>query len=139
MKYYEIKDFYISIVGHENIFLVIENGGRKMKISLLNERIELQKSSVEVDNVGNHKNVWNKYYSCYATISSESPQEETSSGAIWDESKIDFTIRYSKEVSVLSSIGYRVIFQDDIYEIEGIDHMNYRKKSLKLHCKRCER
>ena len=110
-----------------------------MKISLLNERIELQKSKVEVDEIGNHKNVWSKFYSCYATIGSESPQEETSSGAIWDESKIDFTIRYSKEVSVLSSIGYRVIFQDDIYEIEGIDHMNYRKKSLKLHCKRCER
>lgn len=139
MKYYEIEDFYFSIVGHENIFLVIENGGRKMKISLLNERIELQKSSVEVDNIGNHKNVWSKYYSCYATISSESPKEETSSGAIWDESKIDFTIRYSKEVSVLSSIGYRVICQDDIYEIEGIDHMNYRKKSIKLHCRRVER
>ncbi len=110
-----------------------------MKISLLNERIELQKSSVEVDNIGNHKNVWSKYYSCYATINSESPKEETSSGAIWDESKIDFTIRYSKEVSVLSSVGYRVIFHNDIYEIEGIDHMSYKKKSIKLHCKRCER
>lgn len=110
-----------------------------MKVSLLNERITIEKSKIEVDKIGNHKNVWSKYYSCYATISSESPQEETSSGAIWDESKIDFTIRYSKEVSVLSSTCYRVIFHNDIYEIEGIDHMNYRKKSLKLHCKRCER
>ncbi len=110
-----------------------------MKISLLNERIELQKSVVEVDSIGNHKNIWSKYYSCYATISSESPKEETSSGAIWDESKIDFTIRCSKEVSVLSSVGFRVIFHNNIYEIKGIDHMNYSKKSIKLHCKRCER
>ncbi len=110
-----------------------------MKVSLLNERITIEKSKIEVDKIGNHKNVWSKYYSCHATISSESPKEETSSGAIWDESKIDFTIRYSKEVSVLSSTYYRVIFHNDIYEIEGIDHMNYRKKSLKLHCKRCER
>lgn len=110
-----------------------------MKISLLNERIELQKSMVEVDSIENHKNIWSKYYSCYATISSESPQEETSSGAIWNESKIDFTIRYSKEVSFLSSVGYRVIFHNDIYEIEGIDHMNYKKKSIKLHCRRVER
>lgn len=110
-----------------------------MKISLLNERIELQKSNVEVDDIGNHINVWSKYYSCYATISSESPIEQTSSGAIWDESKIDFTIRYSKEVSNISSIGYRVLFRDSIYEIEGIDHMNYKKKCLKLHCKRSER
>ena len=110
-----------------------------MKVSLLNERITIEKSKIEVDKIGNHKNVWSKYYSCHATISSESPQEQTSSGAIWDESKIDFTIRYSKEVSILSSTCYRVIFQNDIYEIEGIDHMNYRKKSLNLHCKWCER
>lgn len=110
-----------------------------MKISLLNERIELQKSSVEVDNIGNHKNVWSKYYSCHATISSESPQEETSSGAIWDESKIDFTIRYSREVAEISSIGFRVVFHNTIYEIKGIDHMNFRKKSIKLHCRRVER
>lgn len=110
-----------------------------MDISLLNERIEIQKSSVEIDDIGNHKNVWNKYYSCYATISTESPQEQTSSGIIWDESKIDFTIRYSKEVKDLSSVGYRVVFKDSIYEIKGIDHMNYKKKSLKLHCMRCVR
>lgn len=110
-----------------------------MNISLLNERILIEKSKVIIDAIGNHRNEWSKYYSCYATISNKSPQEETSSGAIWDESKIDFTIRYSKEVSVLSSIGYRVIFHNDIYEIEGIDHMNYKKKSMKLHCRRVER
>nr|WP_314767665.1 phage head closure protein [uncultured Lachnoanaerobaculum sp.] len=110
-----------------------------MKVSLLNERISIEKSKIEVDKVGNHKNVWSKYYSCYATISSESPQEETSSGAIWDESKIDFTIRYSREVADISSIGFRVIFHNSIYEIKGIDHMNYKKKSMKLHCRRVER
>lgn len=110
-----------------------------MKVSLLNERITIEKSIVEVDKIGNHKNVWRKYYSCYATISSESPQEETSSGAVWDESKIDFTIRYSKEVSVLSSVGFRVVFHNSIYGIQGIDHMNYKKKSMKLHCRRIER
>ena len=83
-----------------------------MKVSLLNERITIEKSKIEVDKIGNHKNVWSKYYSCYATISSESPQEETSSGAIWDESKIDFTIRYSREVSDISSMGFRVIFHN---------------------------
>lgn len=110
-----------------------------MKVSLLNERIEIQKSVVAVDEIGNHKNVWSKYYSCYATIGSERPKEETSSGAIWDESKTDFTIRYSMEVSPLSSVGYRVIFQNSIFEIDGIDHMNYKKKSMKLHCRRVER
>lgn len=110
-----------------------------MKISLLNERIVIEKIIVEVDKIGNHKNIWRKYYSCYATISSESPQEETSSGSIWDESKIDFTIRYSREVADISSTGFRVVFRNSIYEIKGIDHMNYRKESMKLHCRRVER
>lgn len=95
-----------------------------MKVSLLNERITIGKSKIEVDKIGNHKNVWSKYYSCYAIISSEGPKEETSSGAIWDESKIDFSIRYSGEVVDISSIGFRAIFHNSIYEIRGIDHMN---------------
>lgn len=110
-----------------------------MKVALLNERIRLEKNTVIVDAIGNHKNKWEAYYSCFATISSESPKEETATGAMWDESKIDFTIRYSKEVAELSSLHYRVIFRGAIYEIQGIDHMNYKKKALKLHCKRCDR
>nr|DAD64631.1 MAG TPA: Putative head tail adaptor [Caudoviricetes sp.] len=110
-----------------------------MNIALLKERIRIEKNSVEVDSIGNHKIVWSPYYSCYATVSGESPLEQTNSGAVWDESKVSFTIRFSKEVVALSSLGFRVIFRDSIYEIEGIDHMNYKKKSIKLHCKRCER
>ena len=110
-----------------------------MNIALLNERIQIEKSEVKVDKIGNHKNEWQKYYICYATISGESPIEESSSGVIWDKSKVDFTIRYSKEVADISSTHFRVIFRNLIYEIEGVDHMNYRKKSIKLHCKRCEK
>lgn len=110
-----------------------------MNISLLNERILIEKSSVKVDEIGNHKSIWSKFYSCYATISSESPMEQTSSGVVWDESKIDFSIRYCRELSKLTSTGFRVLFHDCIYEILGIDHMNYKKKSIKLHCRRVER
>lgn len=110
-----------------------------MKISLLNERILIEKSKVKVDKIGNRKNIWIPYFSCRATISSESPMEQTSSGVVWDESKIDFSVRYCRELSKLSSTGFRVSFHDCIYEILGIDHMNYKKKSIKLHCRRVER
>ncbi|RIY29945.1 head-tail adaptor protein, partial [Bifidobacteriaceae bacterium NR016] len=42
-----------------------------MRIGLLNERIMLLKTSVEVDDIGNHKIKWSKYYECYATVSAE--------------------------------------------------------------------
>lgn len=35
-----------------------------MDIALLNVQIMFQKNGVEVDEIGNHINSWNDYYSC---------------------------------------------------------------------------
>lgn len=107
-----------------------------MNIALLSEQILIQKSEVTSDAIGNRISTWKEYFSCYATVSSESPKEETAAGATWDESMIDFTIRWCKETETLRSKGYRVIFRDVVYSIEGVDHMNFKKKAIKLHCKR---
>ncbi|MGT2681439.1 phage head closure protein [Streptococcus porci] len=110
-----------------------------MKVSLFNTKITLQISSVAMDEVGNQIEYWQDAYTCFASVSHESPLENTSAGAMWDNSKIDFTIRYSSEVAKVDSLTHRVIFEDQIYNIKGIDHMNYKKKSLKIHCQRVER
>lgn len=110
-----------------------------MKISLLNEKITFQKSEVVVDEIGNHVSKYMDYYTCFATISAESPKEESTAGGIYDESRIDFTIRYCKKAMALTSKGYRVVFRDSLYDIEGIDHMNFKKKAIKIHAKRVER
>ncbi|MCP1638608.1 SPP1 family predicted phage head-tail adaptor [Streptococcus gallinaceus] len=110
-----------------------------MKVSILNERITILKSMVKVDEIGNHSNEWKEVYTCFATISNESSQETTDHGVIYDDSKIDFTIRYASEVATLSSTGYRVRFNNQLYNLMGIDHMSYKKKSVKLHCQRIER
>ncbi|WP_027107139.1 phage head closure protein [Ligilactobacillus ceti] len=109
-----------------------------MKIALLNERITIQKVEVVKDKIGNHFNRWSDYFNLYATISSESPTEVTAAGNVWDESKIDFTVRYSNEIKDITSTNYRVVFKNTVYQIKGIDHMNYKKKTIKLHCQRCE-
>ena len=88
-----------------------------MKIELLNVRIQIQRNTVVVDKYGNHKNEWSPYYSCSATISSESPKEETDAGLIVDDSKIE----------------------DELYDILGVDHMNYKRKAVKLLCQKARR
>lgn len=107
-----------------------------MNIALLNERIQIQKSEVTSDAIGNRISTWKDYFYCYAGVSYESPKEETAAGATWDESMIDFTIRWCSETETLRSKGYRVIFREAVYSIEGIDHMNFKKKAIKLHCRR---
>ena len=110
-----------------------------MNIALLNVKITIQKSSVTVDNIGNHTAKWEDFYSCFATVSNESPGENTAAGVVVDNSKIDFTLRWCDKISELDSINFRIIFNNDIYNISGIDHMNFRKKSVKLKCERVER
>ena len=51
-----------------------------MNIALLNTRIEVQRNSQTIDQYGNHKNTWEPYWSCYATVSGETPKEDTEAG-----------------------------------------------------------
>ena len=110
-----------------------------MDIALLNVRITVQKNTAAVDKIGNHKNEWVDYYSCHATVSSESPGENTDAGTVVDNSKIDFTVRYCSLVSKIDSTGCRVVYDGDIYNILGIDHKNFKKKSVKLKCQKVRR
>ncbi len=107
-----------------------------MNIALLNVRITFQKNAVTIDHIGNHKNEWTDYYSCYATVSNETPTESTVAGMVTDNSKIDFTVRWCNILSEITSDGYRVIFGGVIYDIIGIDHMNFKKKMLKIKCQK---
>lgn len=46
-----------------------------MNIELLNVRIFIQKNEVISDAIGNRKNAWKDYYTCYATVSAEAGKE----------------------------------------------------------------
>ena len=110
-----------------------------MNVALLNVRIIVQKNEVVVDSIGNHKNTWTDWYSCYATVSSESPKEDTDAGMIVDNSKMDFTIRWCRNAAEITYDKYRVVYDGSTYNILGIDHMNFKKKSIKLKCQKVRR
>ena len=110
-----------------------------MNVALLNVRITVQKNEVVVDSIGNHKNTWADWYSCYATVSSESPNEDTDAGMIVENSKMDFTIRWCRSAAEITSDKYRVVYNGSTYNILGIDHMNFKKKSIKLKCQKVRR
>ena len=53
-----------------------------MKIELLNVRIYVSKNTVVADSIGNRKNEWQPYYTCYATVSAEGGKEMTDAGMV---------------------------------------------------------
>ena len=107
-----------------------------MNIGLLNTPISITKNEVAVDAIGNHKNAWVPYYHCHAAVSSESGKENTDSGLVIDSSKIDFTIRWCKKAATINSTHYRVEFDGELYDIKAIDHMNFKRKCIKLSCEK---
>ena len=78
-------------------------------------------------------------YPCYASVSAEAGKEMTQAGMVVDDSSVDFTIRYCEKAKDINTTKYRVEFNSELYDIEGIDHMNYKKKSIKLKCRKVRR
>ena len=111
-----------------------------MDIALLNTRITIQKASVTADKIGNRKNGWTDYYSCVATVSGEASSsvgsEKAAAGTTVDHSDISFTVRWCNAVSQIDSVGYRILFNGSIYNILAVDHMSFKKKSIKFRCKK---
>ncbi|MBS5544405.1 MAG: phage head closure protein [Lachnospiraceae bacterium] len=110
-----------------------------MDVALLNRKITVQKNTVVTDAIGNHTSKWEDFYSCYAAISGESPSESTSAGMVVDNTKADFTVRWCKAVSKVTADAFRILCEDEIYNILGIDHQNFKKKSMKLKCQKARR
>ena len=107
-----------------------------MKVNLLNAHIDIQKNVVTVDAIGNHRQSWGTVYSCHATVSGESAKESTDTGIIVDDSKADFTVRWCPAVAEITPTEYRVMFNGQLYNILGVDHLNYKHKAVKLLCQK---
>ena len=117
-------------------------GGIALDVSLMNEKVTFQKNVVVADVIGNHKNVWEDFYTCHATIGGEgmaSSKEKEEAGTIVEDVGLTVTIRYCKKASESGSTTHRIILKGEIYEITNVDHMNFRKKCLKFSCRKVRR
>ena len=110
-----------------------------MDVALLNVRIIFQRNSVTVDAIGNHKNEWTDFYSCYATVSGEGGSEKAVAGLVVEDSDLSFTVRYCKKAEEVTADGFRILFGEQLYNIVSIDHLNYKRKALKFKCEKVRR
>ena len=104
-----------------------------MNIGALNMLITFQKSVSITDKYGNHKNSWKDYFSCWATVGTGTGKERE--GVIVNpEESMDFTTRYSSELTAVTSTGYRIKAGEHIYNITYVNPMGYKNRSLKFNC-----
>ena len=112
-----------------------------MNISGLRVRITIQKNTTAADQYGNHKSVWQDYFTCWATAvtSGLSAKEEETAGHTVEADRLDITVRWSSETAAVDSKQYRVMLNGRIYDILSIDEMGFRHNSRKLHTELTER
>ena len=112
-----------------------------MNIAGLRVRITIQKNETVTDQYGNHKSVWQDYFSCWATAvtSGLSSNEEEAAGHTVEADRLDITVRYSSETAAVNSKEYRIMLGDRIYNILSIDEMGFKHNSRKLHTQLSER
>ena len=60
-------------------------------------------------------------------------------GQTLDESDLSFTVRYCKKTVDINVTGYRVMFRNEIYDIVAVDYMNFKKKCIKIRCRKVRR
>ena len=110
-----------------------------MDVAALRSKVTFQKNETVTDKYGNHKNAWTDYYTCFVAIGGEglaSSREEQAAGTTVENFSMTVTVRYCRKAAGINSTGYRVMFMGELYNIVNIDHMNFRKRSLKFTCRK---
>lgn len=110
-----------------------------MDIAALNEKVMIQVNAVVADKYGNHKNTWVDYFSCHATISGEDGKEQAVVGETVEATDMNVTVRYCSKTSAVRSTTHRILFRDEIYNILAVDHLNFKRRGIKFHCRKVRR
>lgn len=110
-----------------------------MDIAAMNVRVAIQKNEAITDKYGNHKNAWTDYFSCYATISGETGQEQAIVGETVENTDMNVTVRYCRETAAVISTKFRLVFMGEVYDILAVDHLNFKRHGLKFQCRKVRR
>lgn len=103
-----------------------------MTISEMRERIIFQKSTATKDKNGNRVQSWEDVYSCAAYANNLSGTEYWAAAQTNSQTDMYFVVRYCSELKNIDSEKYRIIFQDEAYNITFIDNVQYANKTIKI-------
>lgn len=104
-------------------------------ISRLNRIITIQNQTATADEYGNHINTWSDYYTCHAKATTSFKNESDDKISIENKIVI-FDIRSCSQSKAITSINYRVIFNNESYNILSVDPSNYDNKIIRLRCEK---
>ena len=108
------------------------------RIARKNTRITFQKNEIYSDKYKNRLQQWTDYFSCFAYADTYATDEDGKT-VITEERSITFETRWCPELEAVSSTGYRILFENSVYNIVSIDPMNYQRQKIRFSCRKEKR
>ena len=75
---------------------------------------------------------WSDLVTCQAQVNGLSGNEYWAASAEQAQNTVDFTVRYSADLSCLVPQSTRIMFRSNRYDVQSIDNFMYQNRSLKL-------
>ncbi|HEL1838360.1 TPA: head-tail adaptor protein [Streptococcus suis] len=92
-----------------------------MRIAPLREQLVFQTRLITQDQVGNEFSKWDDLFLRWCSCKTLTLTEIDGNTYRLNHTKVQFTLRYDKAVLSLDSLKTRIIFRNQIYQIESID------------------
>lgn len=108
------------------------------RIARKNVRITFQQNEVYSDKYKNRLQRWTDYFSCSAYANTYTAQE--GGEVVTTEARsVTFEARWCPELAAVTSTGFRVLFEGDVYNILAVDPLNYQKREIRFSCRKEKR
>lgn len=106
-----------------------------MNAGAYRELVTVEKSSVIVDEIGNHTATWSEYYRGYAYMNNLSGSEYWEAAQTQSENTVMFILRYHPILAEIGTKGYRLVHRGKQYDITSIDNVKYKNETIKIRAK----
>ena len=94
--------------------------------------VTIQKYVEGFDDIGNPSNEWRDYTKAYAYVNGLSGREYWEAANDNQENTVEFVIRWKPFFDTMNTKQYRLVFRGSIYNINLIDNIQFRNKTVKI-------
>lgn len=99
---------------------------------VLRQRIDIQKKTITKDSIGNQIEDWQPWNSFWIEANGLWGAEYYAATTQNQENTVELTLRYCKDLELINTFEYRVIFNGKTYDIKNIDNIKYENTWFKL-------
>lgn len=95
-------------------------------------KVTFQKYVEGFDEIGNPSHEWQDYKKAHAYVNGLSGREYWEAAVVHGENTVEFIFRWKPFFDSMNTKQYRIVFNGGIYNINLIDNIQFRNKTVKI-------